>query len=143
MLTMNVIVFSLTIIFLFGVNSCDGLVSCLSCPTSPSINLTIDTDLNTDGCILENDELCSLILRIDYTNGSNNFALFSGSKEAVLLLTNGEPQVSETTFIWFNEYRVQRMASIYCFSGTSCGVDLIKQIYRDKCQLQLNLNPKM
>jgi hypothetical protein len=135
MLTMNVIVFSLTIIFLFGVNSCNGIVSCLSCPTSPSINLTTDTDLNTAGCTLEDDDLCSIILRIDYMNSNNSFALFSGSKEAVLLLTNGEPQVSESTFIWFNEYRVQRIASIYCFSGASCGVDLIKQIYREKCQL--------
>ncbi|CAF1188152.1 unnamed protein product [Rotaria sp. Silwood1] len=89
-------------------------------------------DLNTDGCPLEADEVCSLSLRIDYTNSNNSFALIGGSPEAVLVLTNGEPQVNEITFIWFNELRVQRMASILCFSVASCGLDLIKQIYREQ-----------
>ncbi|UJR20515.1 hypothetical protein I4U23_023643 [Adineta vaga] len=63
---------------------------------------------------------------------NNSFAIMSGSKDAGLILTNGEPQVTETTFIWFDNDRVQRLANILCFSGSSCGLDLLKQLYREK-----------
>jgi hypothetical protein len=139
MLPVNTFLFSLTVILFFGAKSCNAKVSCTTCPTSIHINLTTDIDLNTQGCQLEDDELCSLILRIDYTNSNQSFALLAGSSEAILILTNGEPQVSETTFVWFNEFRVQRMANIFCFSGASCGLDLIKQIYREKCQLEYKI----
>ncbi|CAF2560900.1 unnamed protein product [Rotaria sp. Silwood2] len=131
MLSVNVILFSATFIFIFGIKFCNATVSCATCQ-SISFNLTTDTDLNTDGCTLEEKEVCSLILRVDYTNSNNSFALIDGSQEEVLILTNGDPQVSEETFIWFNQLRVQRMANILCFAGTSCGLDLIKQIYRDQ-----------
>jgi hypothetical protein len=124
---------------LVGVKSNDAKVSCTSCP-SIHINRTHDVELDTQGCTLEDDEICSLVLRIDYTNDNNSFAIISGVQDAILILTNGEPQVSEITFIWFNELRVQRMASISCFAGASCGFDLIKQIYKDECELILRIH---
>jgi len=99
-------------------------------------NLTTDVDLNIQGCTLLDSEVCTLILRIDYTDSNDSFAILDGSRVPILILTNGEPQVSEVTFIWFNELRVQRMASIICFSTSSCGLDLIKQIYKDKCKFE-------
>ncbi len=134
MLTLNNIVFSLTIILYLGVKLSNARVSCTECLMPININLTSDTDLNTDGCTLVDSEVCSLILRIDYTNSNDTFAFIDGLKTAVLILTNGEPQVSETTFIWFNEFRIQRMATIICFSASSCGLDLIKHLYKDKCE---------
>ncbi len=111
-------------------------MSCTSCPTAIHFNLTTDTDLNIHGCTLLDSEVCSLMLRIDYIDSNDSFAMLAGSEIPVLILTNGEPQVSETTFIWFNELRVQRMASIICFSTSSCGLDLIKQIYKDRCKFE-------
>jgi hypothetical protein len=135
MLTMNTIVFLLTVILCFGVKSCTS-VSCTICPSIININLTTDIDLNTDGCVLKEEEMCSLILRIDYTNSNDSYAIIDGIKEGILILTNGEPQASELAFIWFNELRVQRMANVYCFSAASCGLDILKQIYREKCKLE-------
>lgn len=140
MISVKAILFSVALISFFNRNSCHAKVSCTTCPFSIPINLTTDKDLNTDGCVLEEDETCSLVLRIDYTNSNNSFALLSGSSDSVLVLTNGEPQVSEVTFIWFNELRVQRMANILCFADTSCGVDVIKKIYRDECQFIFKIN---
>ncbi|CAF3299172.1 unnamed protein product [Rotaria socialis] len=127
--------FLVVIIFIFGIKPSNATVSCTTCSNSMRINITTDKDLDTTGCKLEEDELCSLVLRIDYTNSNSSFAIFSGSEEAALILTNGEPQLSEVTFIWFNELRVQRMANILCFAGASCGVDLLKKIYRDEFRL--------
>ena len=110
----------------------DALVSCAECPTI-TINVATDAEIPTDSCSIKPEELCQLLLRIDYTESEKNFALMYGANESVLLLSNGDPQVIETTSIWFNEVRVQRMATINCFVGSSCGLDRLKTIYRDEC----------
>lgn len=134
MLTLNTLVLSLTIILFAGIQSSDATVSCTNCPTTIYLNVTSDTDINTQGCGLLDSEVCSLILHIDYMDINDSFALFMGSNTPMLILTNGEPQVSETVFIWFNELRVQRMANVVCFASSSCGLDLVKQLYKDKCE---------
>ena len=79
---------SLVVFLLFAVQGCSGKVS--KC---------------TSGCTIDEDELCSLILRIDYTNSYESFASISGLREALLVLTNGEPLLNELTSIKciFNE----------------------------------------
>ncbi len=142
MLTLTTVVFTLTVILLLSVKSLNATVSCTNCPMGIHFNLTSDADLNTEGCTLVDSEVCSLILRIDYTDSNDSFAGLFGSQVPILILTNGEPQVSETTFIWFNELRVQRMAEIICFSSSSCGLDLIKQIYKNTCKLTVKFKLK-
>ena len=110
----------------------DGRVSCAVCPAI-SFNITTDVDIPTSSCSIKDEDVCQLILRIDYSNNEKNFLLIDGVNETTLILTNGEPQITETALIWFNEIRLQRMASIVCFYGSSCGLDRLKQIYRQDC----------
>ena len=142
----RILLFSVVIVFFVTIGSCDARVSCVSCPSSISINIATDTDIDTSSCTLKDDEICSLILRIEYVIGNNSFALMDGSNDAGLILTNGEPQSSETLFVWFDEIRAQRFANIGCFSGSSCGLDLLKKIYKEKCMSlfsTLNSTPVM
>jgi len=99
MLTLNTIVFALTVILLLEVNSSNATVSCTSCPMPIHFNLTTDTDLNIHGCTLVDSEVCILILNINYIDSNDSFAMLEGSQVPVLILTNGEPQVTELTFI--------------------------------------------
>ena len=109
----------------------DGKVSCAVCD-SIRVNLTTDTTLNTDGCTIKEQEVCTLIVRADYVTVNNSFAYADGSAEAALVLTNGEPQMTDITSIWLNELKVQRTVNILCFAGTSCGLDLLKSTYKDQ-----------
>lgn len=138
MLTMHTI---LLLLFL-GIQSTLATISCTYCTTPIHINLTSDTDLNTHGCTLYDAEICTLKLRIDYTNVDNNFADIDGILDGGLILTNGEPELTETTSIWFDALHVRRLANILCFSSSSCGFDLLKSIYRDncKCKSKKNIN---
>ncbi|CAF1679332.1 unnamed protein product [Adineta ricciae] len=127
------LLFTVVMVFFVSIGSCDAGISCVSCPSSISINITTDTDIDTSSCTLKEDELCSLILRVEYVIGNESFALIDGSNDGGLILTNGEPQSSESMFVRFDENRAQRFANIACFSGSSCGLDLLKKIYREKC----------
>src|SRR4051812_43529800 len=106
MWTLNTIVFSLTIILFLGIKSTNATVPCTSCPGTININIESDADLNTEECTLLDAQLCTLGLRIDYTNSNDSYAFINSAGQATLVLTNGEPEVSERTSIWFNELRV-------------------------------------
>ena len=121
------------VVLLLGTQSCSAKVPCASCPQA-QVNISTDAELNTGDCALEDADICSLVLRIDYTYSNESFVLISGSPASTLVLTNGEPMVNEAASIWFDQVRVQRMATIVCFASASCGLDLLKQIYRDKCK---------
>jgi hypothetical protein len=133
--TMRIIVnvlLAIGIVCAFAASTCRANVSCMRC-SSLSVNPLTDTDLNTDGCTSVDSALCTLILRIDYAAPNKSFAIIDGSDEKQLILSNGEPQSNQVTFVWFTEVHVERFVNIICFSGTSCGVDLIKKIYKEDC----------
>lgn len=137
MFTNRIFFFLLTIFLLSFVRKCESRVSCAVCD-SIRLNITTDVEIPTSSCSIKEEEVCTLILRIDYTDGERNFVAIDGINETMLTLTNGEPQIAETTSIWFNEVRLQRMASINCFSIASCGFDQMKKIYRDTCSFRFS-----
>lgn len=126
----SIVVAVLLLILTFNGRISECKVSCLVCDNM-KVNIS-SPSLPTTGCLSEDNELCTLILRIDYENPNKSFALTAGSDEEQLILTNGEPQTNDVTSIWFNKVTVQRLVNIICFSGTSCGFDILQDIYKNK-----------
>jgi hypothetical protein len=108
---------ALTVILVLTIGQSDATVACLSCPPA-SVNLTSDAQLNTTGCTLVNGDLCVLSVHIDYSHPNENLASFIATSTSTLVLTNGKPQLVSNAAIWFDEVRVQRVASI-SFNNTT------------------------
>ena len=122
---------SLATFAVFATQSSNAKISCLECPYT-NLNLTVDIEISTVGCEVKENDLCSMMVNIDYQNSNMTYFTMGSIDDSMLLLTNGEPQLTVTTSIWFNQLRAQRAANVFCFSGSTCGLDLFKGVYKDQ-----------
>ena len=128
---MKALFLSLATFVAFATQSSNAKISCLDCSFT-NLNLTVDTEIDTSQCQVKESEICAMSVNVDYRNSNDTYFTSSGIDDGILLLTNGEPQLVVTTSIWFNQLRVQRMASLVCFSGSTCGLDIFKGVYKDQ-----------
>ena len=124
---------ALSVILVLPISQSDANLECLSCPPA-LVNLTSDVTLNTTGCTLVNGDLCVLSVHIDYLHPNENLATFNATTTSILVFSNGQPQLTSSAVIWFDQVRVQRVASVQCLAGTGCGVDLLQQQYSEQSE---------
>lgn len=127
---------ALTVIFVLATRQSNAIVQCLSCPPA-SVNLTSDAKLNTTGCTLVNGDLCVLSVQIDYSHPDQNAANFNAVNTPILVFSNDQPQLTSNAVIWFDQVRMQRVATVQCLAGTSCGVDLLQKQYSEQSEYWL------
>lgn len=126
---------TVNMILVLATGQSNATLECLSCPPA-SVNLTSDAKLNTTGCTLVNGDLCVLSVYIDYLHPNENLVMFNATTTSILVFSNGQPQLTSSAVIWFDQVRVQRVASVQCLAGTGCGVDLLQQQYSEQSEFR-------
>ncbi len=105
-------------------------IQCFDC--SQTFNLTssemIQTNRTECGMVNAPYSSCSQLLHVRYEKKEAS-VVFKPNFDESLVLSNAARMMTNTTMIWLDDYRFERIFQIFCFNNNACKADTISHIY--------------
>ena len=98
---------------------------CVRCARTIVMNSSDTVNTNNPACVKEVDPsvLCISMLKIQFNNG-NASVIHGNLPQDMLVLTNGNKMISNTTTIWFSKNGVTQELQSICVGPAGCVEDV-------------------